>query len=344
MSYSLLAHLYPHIKGSQEDIATFSLQYLLLQSTELNQAFTKRICEKLEIDTYEMLQYICQSTGKSDTKERPDMSAFDSNGNEVILCEMKFYATLTINQPLTYIDRLKINNGKGLIFICPQSRLTNLWYRLKELCNNRNLQEINQYCIKVDEIKLSIITWSEIIELLKQVTSSTAVKFSADVNQLEGFCNHIDSEAFIPFTAEDLSAEMANKADRYYQIVDEVIELLYVDNSLKTSKKGLKATAYRKGYTRSLYVDDIFAITLNYDRDAWKNPSSVETPFWVSIRDNNWKQNDKLLTIYKSFPEHNKQYFWSQIFLSLEPLQEATFSEICEDIKNKIVSYIDCFR
>ena len=29
MAYSLLAHLYPHIRGSQEDIATYSLQYLL---------------------------------------------------------------------------------------------------------------------------------------------------------------------------------------------------------------------------------------------------------------------------------------------------------------------------
>lgn len=39
MAYSLLAHLYPHIRGSQEDIATYSLQYLLVQSKELNRAW-----------------------------------------------------------------------------------------------------------------------------------------------------------------------------------------------------------------------------------------------------------------------------------------------------------------
>ncbi len=74
MSYSLLAHLYPHIRGSQEDIATYSLQYLLYQSKDLNKAFTKRISDILHIDVSEVLQYVCQVTGKSEEKERPDMA------------------------------------------------------------------------------------------------------------------------------------------------------------------------------------------------------------------------------------------------------------------------------
>ena len=120
MAHSLLAHLYPHIRGSQEDIATYSLQYLLVQSKELNRAFTKRISTVLHIDTEKALQYVCQSTGKGEEKERPDMVRLDSNGNENILCEMKFYATLTVNQPNTYIDRLVQCGGKGLILFVQQ--------------------------------------------------------------------------------------------------------------------------------------------------------------------------------------------------------------------------------
>ena len=60
MAYSLLAHLYPHIRGSQEDIATYSLQYLLVQSNELNRAFTKRVSEVLHVEIEDTLQYICQ--------------------------------------------------------------------------------------------------------------------------------------------------------------------------------------------------------------------------------------------------------------------------------------------
>ena len=42
---ALLAHLYSHIRGSQEDIATYSLQYILSASSELNRAFTHLVSE-----------------------------------------------------------------------------------------------------------------------------------------------------------------------------------------------------------------------------------------------------------------------------------------------------------
>ena len=113
MAQSLLAHLYPYIKGSQEDIATFSLQYLLSQSSKLNAAFTKFVADTIGIDLEERLQYLCQVTGESEEKERPDMVGTDADGAEVVLFEMKFYASLTANQPNTYLDRLRKNGGKA---------------------------------------------------------------------------------------------------------------------------------------------------------------------------------------------------------------------------------------
>ena len=343
MAYSLLAHLYPHIRGSQEDIATYSLQYLLLQSKDLNRAFTKRISDILHIESEETLQYVCQATGKSEEKERPDMAGLNVEGKEEILCEMKFYATLTANQPLTYLDRLNDCDGKGLLFVCPSARLTNLWAKLNELCEEREVEEIDEHCIKVDGISLAIITWAEIIELLKHVASSSALELVADIAQLEGYCNQLDSEAFIPFSAEDLSAEMANKGERYYQVIDEVIELFCADKNHQTSKKGVKATGYRKGYTRSLLIDGM-TFTLNYDRDMWKNPECVETPFWIAIRDKDWDQDDIMIKKHDVFPENKKQMFWGMIFLALEPIQNATFSEVCEDIKSQIEKYMEIVK
>ena len=122
MINSLLAHLYPYIKGSQEDIATYSLQYLLTQSKELNKTFTNFISKKLSIEIEDNLQYLCQVTGESKEKERPDMVGIDSDKKEIVIFEMKFYASLTKNQPFTYLKRLQNNKGKGLLFICPESR------------------------------------------------------------------------------------------------------------------------------------------------------------------------------------------------------------------------------
>lgn len=343
MSYSLLAHLYPHIRGSQEDIATYSLQYLLSQSKDLNRSFTKKISEILHVDSPEVLQYVCQVTGKSEEKERPDMAGLSLDGKEEILCEMKFYATLTANQPLTYLDRLKNGEGKGLLFVCPTARKTNLWSKLKELCENRKVEEIDDNCITVDGISLGIITWNEIIDLLKNIASSVAIELVADIKQLEGYCNQLDSDAFIPFSAEDISAEMANKGERYYQVVDEVVELFCADKKYQTSKKGVKATGYRKGYTRSLYIDDM-TFTINYDRDMWKNPECVETPFWIAIRDKEWDQDARMIEKHNIFQENKKQLFWGMIFLALEPKQNVTLDEVCEDIKNQIEKYLDILK
>ena len=64
MAHSLLAHLYSRIRGSQEDVATISLQYLLSQSAELNKAFTTLIAAKLNVSLADRLQYKCQATGE----------------------------------------------------------------------------------------------------------------------------------------------------------------------------------------------------------------------------------------------------------------------------------------
>ncbi len=342
---SLLAHLYTRIRGSQEDIATISLQYLLSQSQDLNRAFTKRISDLMQIELEDVLQYTCQVTGESDEKERPDMSGFNSSNDEVLLLEMKFYASLTMNQPLSYLDRIKINGGNGLLFICPTDRRTSLWYKLNLICeeDERDIKKVSQYCVEVDGVKLAIVTWTEIIELLKLVTDTRDLKFSSDVMQLEGYCKQLDSEAFIPFNEKDLSAEMAKRGERYYQVVDEVIELLCADKAIITSKKGVKATGYRKGYTRSLYLDN-FTITLNYDRDLWMNSDCVETPFWIAIRDEEWDQPEQFMKIYDNIQDVYKQSNGWLTFLSLEPLQNATLDEVCDDLKNKILDYINLFR
>ncbi len=343
MAYSLLAHLYPFIKGSQEDIATLSLQYLLTQSDKLNRAFTKRLADNMKIELDDNLQYVCQSTGKSEEKERPDMAGVDKSGTEIILCEMKFYATLTTNQPVTYIRRLKDNNGKGLMFVCPLARRTSLWAKLQELCKDMKIENIDDYCVSVDGVRLAIITWTEIIELLKQVSTSADISFTADIAQLEGYCNQMDSEAFIPFTEDDLKAQRAISEERYYQVMDEVIDLLCADTNYRTSKKGLKATAYRKGYTRSLFIDD-YTITFNYDRDLWKNPQNIETPFWLALRDDKWTQTDMIVESLKHIPEQRRNIFWNMIFIAIEPLQNATFSEVCEDIKGQILDLINMLK
>lgn len=337
MAESLLAHLYSHIRGSQEDIATLSLQYILSSAAELNEAFTRMISQHLNVQLPESLRYRCQSVG--DEQERPDMAGVDTSGQEVVLCEMKFCAGLTANQPLTYLERLGKEGGSGLVFICPRTRQASLWARLQQLCKDEAVEEVSPWCMKVNGIPMAAITWAEVLEQLRHVAAACAVESLSDIQQLEGYCNQMDSDAFVPFQAEELTAEMAKKVSRLYDIVDQVITLLDADKSLKTSRKGLKASGNRSGYLRYFAVEN-YKISFNYDIICWKNNSSYETPFWLSLRDDNWQQSEAIQTLLTSLPPAKKDMINNHTVIALIPPLNATFDEVCEDLKNQILSYI----
>ncbi len=343
MAKSLLAHLYSRIKGSQEDVATISLQYILSQSKELNQAFTSYCSSLINTEIEDTLQYDCQVSGEEN--ERPDMAGFDSGSAERLLFEMKFYAGLTSNQPLTYLERLEKNNGTGLIFVCPKARSTTLWSELRQICANTDkvIETINSKCISVNGVYMAITTWSDILERLKEVANGSAHDSISDINQLKGFCDQMDNDAFIPFNDEDLSSLNARKFQRLSDIIDETAKLLYNDSNLTCSPKG-KSNPFRTGYERKINIDD-FIIFLSYDLELWKSDESVSTPFWVSVCNKDEKQTkDMQLKLHKIDETKKDSTVWNFCYLALTPPTNTTIDEVCKSLKQQILDYIDLFR
>ena len=335
MAESLLAHLYSRIKGSQEDVATMSLQYLRSQSSSMNKAFTDLVASSLGIELKETLQYSCQSVGEN--KERPDMVGKDSTG-EAVLCEMKFYAGLTHNQPLGYLDRIATHQGKGLVFVCPKARESSLWNKLLTLCKDREVKEIKPYTVQVDGIPMAILSWQDVIETLKKVVPADSV---ADLKQLEGFCNQMDSDAFIPYTSEDLSIESAKKALRPYDIIDELATL--VGAAKEDAQAKGRSFVSRTYYERKVDVDG-YTLSLMYDKELWKSRGSAETPFWMSIYDLDWQKGEEFQRNLLRVPEGKKDNeVWQMVYFALEPLTDATFDEVCQDLKEQVFHYFNIF-
>ena len=208
MANSLLAFLYLRIKGSQEDVATYSLNYILGKSEVLRSEFTRLISQRLHLD-YQPLIYSAQVIGSQ--KERPDIVGVKDEQEEIII-EAKFFAALTENQPGTYLDRLQ--GRGGLIFICPESRLNGLWAHLQEL--EKTSEPLGEYCVNRNGTHMAIISWKTVFEALQLCSENNAIDTKEDLHQLIGFCKEIESNDFIPFKAEDLGADMAKSMDRYY--------------------------------------------------------------------------------------------------------------------------------
>ncbi len=339
MANSLLAHLYSRIRGSQEDVATLALQYIVSRSTSLNAEFSRILYNALKSNADYKLNYVCQSVGENG--ERPDIAGIDLNGREQILCESKFYAGLTENQPIAYLNRLQQNGAIGLVFICPALRKTTLWSKLLELCKDREVIEVDECCVAVDGVRMAIIVWNDIVESLRHTASSEAVEVLPDIYQLDGFCKLMDSEAFIPFSMEDLGSDVARKEERFYRVVDELIDFIKKDKSLYPSTKGVKATAYRQGYARGIRIREYW-IVVNYDRELWLNPSTAETPFWVTIRSGReWKQYDYIFRAFKRVSALEQCIKGGIVYLALYPELYGTIDEIVASMKEQIMMYID---
>lgn len=339
MAESLLAHLYTRIKGSQEDVATMALQYIISSSVELNAAFNRLLSDSLKIPLESDINYACQSVGEN--SERPDMSGVDKDGNEVVLCEMKFYAGLTSNQPNGYLDRLIKESGKALVFVCPERRHISLWCKVKELCieKGRDLKDEDGFRVTVDGIVVSILTWSQIIECLRLTASSVAVTALPDIAQLAGFCNYIDQDAFIPFTSEELGPEYALKETRFYDIVDSITDKLETMKELNPCKKG-KQNAWRGGYWRNINIKD-HRIEVSFHRDYWKD-SLAESPLWLFILDENGNQPDNYKKYLNSKSDMEKYKSWdSRIMLALQIMPGVPKDDVVDNLIKQIVSYID---
>ena len=339
MAQSLLAHLYSHIRGSQEDVATLSLQYIISQSEELRQGFNRLIGTKMHVNLSDVTKYSCQATG--DNQERPDLSGKNNNGQEQILCEAKFYAGLTDNQPLAYLERLRIENGKGLIFICPEARITSLWSKLQERCYGFPVKELDNYCILVNDIPMAIISWSEILLELQRIAVASVPEALSDLNQLDGYCKEMDMDAFIPFTSEELGSITARKQQRYAQVIIKTMDIIHADKRLKTTKA--VRNSYSSGFEYKMKVKDLL-VYLVYDELLWMSNSSKETPFWLLMLDENKNQSDDIMAVLEKLPEFEvDDSVYNGVYIALEPLANATLDEVAEHLAKQIMYYLALF-
>ena len=341
MSHSLLAHLYPRIRGSQEDIATFSLGYILEQSALLNEVFTKLICKKLNIEIDSYLTYRCQDEDAE--FGRPDIAAYQ-NGQLKLLCEAKFYAGLTDNQPVSYLKRLSNIENSGLIFICPRNRIISLWNKVRTVAIDSGFKEriISDTSVCYDKVYMSIISWSEILSELIKNAMEREPEYLGDLKQLEGFCLEIDSESFVPFKPEEFGVQTAKDMDRYYQVVDEVYEKLFSHKELNPQVKGLRKSPRWQGYTAYIRLNG-FGVSIDFMRKLWINPASVETPFWChfkEIKNEKWIMTSRLSKYYASLDATRMDNFFGDTYIALLPKPYFTLDEVAEDLANQIISIL----
>ena len=150
----------------------------------------------------------------------------------------------------------------------------------------------------------------------------------------------MDSTAFIPYSPEELGSIVARKEERNYQVIDKLFDRLVANKSIAASGKGLKASAWRGGYTRYIKINGNGAALL-YNRFAWMNNSNEDTPFWFYFTDDDWNQSDELKSKFIAIPSSEKDTIDNKIALALYPMCHATLDEVVEDMMHQVINHIE---
>ena len=282
----LLCHIANSVGTSTEDIATMSLHYILQNSSVARDTLLDYIGTELGLNFEKELYFELQSCGEN--LERPDMSLRNSHNDELLIFEMKFWANLTDNQPNTYLERLNKKGGKGLIFICPKSRILSL---VDELAVSAEYEKPQRRLLqKPDNPPMLVLSWEEVLNKLDNVLQEDILY--NDLLQLKGLTGEMDNQDFKPFTAGDLSSNMANRIIDYYRIVDKIADSLLIHKVCNS--KGLKASPQKCGYYRYLKIDNpATGLSIQFNCNLWqKGICGKTTPFWMTFKsvdeNNNW--------------------------------------------------------
>lgn len=345
---SLLGQFYSKIKGSQEDIASEGLTYILNRSDGAKSAIHNIVMQECGLDLPE-LTYVSQSTG--DNLERPDISGRSDGGKECLLLEAKFWASLTDNQPNEYLKRL--SDDSILMFVCPNLRIRSLWDELKK--RMVDLEEVANFdesknIAKFSNNKFLIIkSWSDVLEAVKyKVTQENNLPAISDVDQIIGFCETIDNNTFLPITSDELSPGLAKRTYSYYRLIDKLTDELRKNPSVDL--KGLNSTGQTWGYRRYCKIHNL-GIFIDLNFEYWSQ--YADTPFWVGLQeideDNRWLKPNTIFTEKSKaaglqlkmvlYPKDHFPYF--PLYPTLNEPEEVVIAKMADQIINLVNSIKD---
>ena len=188
---------------------------------------------------------------------------------------------------------------------------------------------------------MSIISWNDLLGDLLYTAKQCDHHILADLEQLEGLCKKLEDIEFMPFTEDDLSIQTAKNIERYYMVIDDVIDLLKQQNELTPIKVSNRPGFAWSGFHRYIDVWKI-GIGIGFSTSLWKMASSVTSPFWIWFYHNDVEElRDAVNCLISSIPKSNIQIDKNGYrCLAVIPPCDKSREDVAKQITEQIMSYI----
>lgn len=281
---SVLGHIALRFTSHPENVATEALRYILDRSPAARRAFLG-FFDPLGIDLPSALAFSTQDVSDDGI---PDLAGLDGDNRRIIILEAKFGACLTDKQPVSYLNRLPVDRDGVLLFVAPAWRISLLWLQLIQRCEEAELTLGENRSIPpgllVQRVgsrrRLIAVSWRVFLEYVQHALNAEGDTAAlADMIQLQGLCNRMDEEAFLPIRSAELCSDIPSRLIQLCGVIDEVFNRAI---STKLAVSG----GYKSGGPGNYYRPIIMSgcrCYLHMSCDHWAKRRS--TPIWLSVQD-----------------------------------------------------------
>ena len=134
---SVFAHIVLDGRGlAPEPAATKAFAYILNSDHVAAQAFVAQVLDGVGVEHFELGHIEGQIDHEGN---RPDLVIHDAESCRRLIVEFKFWAGLTVNQPVGYLRLLPNDQPSALLFVVPERRIEAVWSELKRRCEGDRL-------------------------------------------------------------------------------------------------------------------------------------------------------------------------------------------------------------
>jgi hypothetical protein len=332
---TLFGHLVTRFGSAQaENLTTEGLGYILGQSAEARRLFL----QFLEQSGQSLPRDLIFGTQAADADGAiPDLVGRDADGTQAVIVEAKFWAGLTGRQPNAYLARLPA--GGLLVFVAPALRFESLWPELLARCRDAGhaVEEVGgcgadwRVAGLADGRRLALTSWRAVLEGLHTgLQQAGEAAAAADVLQLRGLADRMDTEAFLPLAPEELTAATGRRIIQFCQLVDDAVARLKAHGVADTTD--LRSTADRSGsYFRPFRLGS-FGCDLYFDTRGW---AARGVPLTLRVRDGRWRPSrevgEALAPLAKGDPSRLIVTEWG-VFLPIRPRLGVEREAVLDDI------------
>lgn len=328
-----------------ENIATDALAYILEESDSAKLTMMKLLQEI--IPTLPNLTFKTQLESED---ARPDIWGLAEEKTWVFI-ENKFWAGLTENQPVTYLNELnKYEHPTLLLFIAPGLREQTMIRELSRKVKNAGFV-INEkeskpngivWAVEVGPGKtLALTSWQRLLKLLEEGIIDEPGTLD-NLDQLKSLCEVADNSSFKPFNGKHLS-------DQYIpalilqlgSIIRESYDQALTEEIVFVGRLGEGNTFGTFGKYLLLNNERGVGIFYGVDYSLWKQTG--RSPLWIKYSNSTWGQGQKVALILEKLSRTNDIFITPYIdgknggiAVAVDILPSVDKDEVIEDLVRQL--------